>query len=87
VLLLSPTRENPYLQAGRAIYPRVCRSTALMSRRNFYKSWATRLDSMLPHTCRGDIAIETLNLSINQQDFPNEISDWQLLTEVRRGVV
>jgi hypothetical protein len=60
-----------------------------MSRRNFLqKLGVTRLISI---SSRGDepleyIAAETLNLSINQQDFPNEISDWQLLTEVRRGV-
>jgi 5-hydroxyisourate hydrolase-like protein (transthyretin family) len=91
VLLLSPTRENPYLQAGRAIYPwgLPFHRTHVETKTFLQKLGVTRLDLLSSHG--GDepleyIAAETLNLSINQQDFPNEISDWQLLTEVRRGV-
>jgi hypothetical protein len=48
--LLSPTRENPYLQVGRAIYPGVCRSTALIETKLFTKAGVTRLISIIPRT-------------------------------------
>jgi len=85
-----PTIEHPYLQAGRAIYPwgLPFHRTHAETKTFLQKLGIKRLD-LLPSLGNDEqleyIAAETLSLSMDQRDFPSEISDWRLLIEVRRG--